>query len=221
MIRNIERLPKRIYFFAALFLIAACLLTILLPRTASDPIQSAKSVLQTIPLYPGATQVYHEDTDTPGGTLSHQSTNCSIECARVTFEAPDGPKIITSFYEQWSATNTWQRQPTYYATPGDPMLFAYGPSEFRQWEIINTQWGFPWFRPRYEMRHDYLLDIRTEEKVRGITSVELIVHRLAPMASDTPIPTLPPPPPTAPIPIVPGSVRTQEPGIPLPLPTAP
>lgn len=85
MIRNIERLPRSIYIFAALLLLAACLLISLLPRGASYSVQSAKSVLQAIPLYPGATQIYREDTDTPGGQINHQHTFCSIECARVTY----------------------------------------------------------------------------------------------------------------------------------------
>ncbi len=213
MIRNIERLPQRIYLFAALLLIAACLLMSLLPRAASDPIQSAKSVLQAIPLYPGATRVFREDTDTPRGTIDHQYTNCTIECARVTYEAHNRPEMVIRFYESHASKNRWRSDPS----PPGGRSYYFGPHELVRWHLFEQDW--PLFHPQYEMRRDYIIDVRTEEKARGISNVELIVRRLAPMPSDTPIPTLVPPPPTAPIPIVPGSVRTQEPNIPISLPT--
>lgn len=223
MTRNIERLPKRIYLFAALLLIAACLLISLLPRTGSDPIESAKSVLQGIPLYPGATQIYREDTDTSGSQINHRWTFCSIECARITYEAPDRPGSIIDFYEHSLTLTHWRRPRSDYQPTGTPFggSYEYGPSVFRDWTIVMTDFGLPAPQARYDLDRYYLLDLQLEEKSRGITGVELIVRRLAPMASDTPIPTLPPPPPTAVIPIAPGSVMTAQPLVPAPLPTAP
>lgn len=125
--------------------------------------------------------------------------------------------MVIRFYESQAAKDRWR--PWGDVSPVSGRSYYFGPMEFQGWQVFDSP--LPWFRARYEMRHDYLLDLRTEEKTRGITSVDLMIHRLAPMASGTPIPTLVPPPPTAPIPIAPGSVRTQEPGIPLPLPTAP
>ncbi len=221
MIRNIERLPKKIYLIAAILLISACVLISLLPRAASDPIESAKSVLQGIPLYPGATQIYREDTDTQGGKIDHQDTFCSIECARVTYEAPDRPQQVLRFYESHATTGRWDRWRQWGAvSPVSGRTYYFGRVEFEGWQVFDSV--FPWFRARYEMRLDYHIDIRAEDtKVPGITSVELIVRRRAPMPTDTPIPTLVPPPPTAPLPIVPGSVRTQQPKIPSTQPTAP
>ena len=214
-----RRLPRQVYPFIALLLIAACLLITLVPRASSGPVQSAKSMLQGIPLYPGATKIYREDTDTPGSKINHQATFCSIECARVTYEALERPQVVLHFYESHATLDKWRTRGS--SSPPLERSYYFGPVEFRDWHLGSPDDGFPWFRPRYDMRRDYILDIRTDEKVRGITSVELVIRRLVPMPSDTPIPTLVPPPPTAPLPIVPGSVRTQEPSIPFPVPTAP
>lgn len=215
MIRNIGRLSRRTYLFAALFLIAACLLMSLLPRAASDPVQSAKSVLQAIPLYPGATQVYREDTDTPGGKIDHQFTFCQIECARVTYEAQVQSYEVRNFYHIWARRSQWQG----WGSSPAVHSYIYGPRRITRWHLIEPDW--PIFTAEYETRRDYMLGINMSEISQGVTAIELIVHRFAPMPSDTPIPTLVPPPPTAPLPIVPASERTQEPNIPFPLPTAP
>jgi len=219
VIRNIERLPKKIYLIAAILLIAACGLISLLPRTVSDPIVSAKSVLQTIPLYPGATQIYREVTDTPGSQINHQSTFCSIECARMTYEAPDRREMVIRFYQSQTSSNKWLPRGDGYIQ--GQLSYRFRPTEFKGWRPGLLDSGFPWLEARYETRGDYIIDILTEEKARNTTGVEVIVRRLAPMPSDTPIATLVPPPPTAPLPIVPRSVGTQEPNIPFPLPTAP
>jgi len=111
--RPMRQLPRWTYPITALLLIAACLLVSLLPRAASDPpIRSAKSVLQAIPLYPGATQVSYTDSDMPGSKLSHQLTGCSIECARVIYDIPDRPEYVVRFYEHWANTKRWRGYPT-------------------------------------------------------------------------------------------------------------
>lgn len=220
MIRNIERLPKRVYLFVVLLLIASCLLATLLMRKTSDPVESAKTLLGSIPLYPGATQVSYTDSDMPGSKLSHQLTGCSIECARVIYDIPDRPEDVIRFYEHWANTKRWRVNPTY-GENAFARNYGSGPIEFRGLRPSRILGIHLWFYAHYEPTTDHIIGVVADGKVRGITSVEVTVGRMRPMPSDTPIPTLVPPPPTAPIPIVPGSVRTQQPNIPFPQPTAP
>ena len=219
--RRIDSVPRWAYPFAALLLMASCLLISLLPRSTGGSIQSAKSILQTIPLYPGATHVYHEDTDTPGSKLVRQLNYCEFECARVTYEAPERRGTIARFYQQWALVHNWRQWPE--MTTGNWLTpsFEYGASVFQGWGPDSR---FPWISAKYEVRRDYNLVLTTEENIRGITSIELTLQRLTAMASDTPLPTLvppPTPPPTIPIPIPPGSVRTRQPNLPPPVPTTP
>ena len=214
--RRTDSVPQWAYPFAALLLIVACLMVNLLLRGNSAPIESAKTVLKSIPLYPGATQLVYDDTDTPGGKITHQATFCSIECARVTYEAPDRPQQVLRFYEQNAALSKWKFWGD--STFPDIRTYQYGSVEFKGWRLVPE---LPWLQARYFMRSDYHFDIRTEEKTRGTTGVEIVVRRLARMPSDTPIPTIPPPPPTAEITLPPGAIRTQQPPVPAPVPTRP
>ena len=215
--RRVASLPRLAYLFVALILIAACLMISLLPRSTGRSIQSAKSVLQSIPLYPGATMLYRDDTDTPGGQINHYHTLCSIECARIIYETPQQPASLIHFYEGWASSQGWQHWGTSYLSVG--RSYYQGLKEFKGWRFLGQP--FPWVRAEYEMRQDHVVDMMTQNTSRGTTRVEFIVHRLAPMPSDTPIPTMPPPPPTKPIPVMPGSVRTQQPNLPASVPTVP
>jgi hypothetical protein len=214
-VRRIDSVPRWAYPFAALLLIASCLMIGPLPRSTGAHVQSAKTLLQTIPLYPGAIILSRDDTDTPGGKINHQDTFCHIECARVIYEAQDQSEEVRIFYEIWARRSNWQ---VWGSTPPE-YSYIYGPRSVIRWHVIEPGW--PIFTAEYETKRDYMLDIKMREKGQRVTTVELIVHRFAPIPSDTPIPTLPPPPPTAVILVAPGSVRTQQPPVPAPIPTAP
>ena len=178
-------------------------------QTASNP-----------PPYSGATQVVWDSTDPPGN-LRHDSTFCSIECVSVKYEVPAVRQDIVRFYERWSRDNGWLPWGNNLNSgPGfSGLSYQYGPTQFTEWRFDPEFVGFPWFEQRHEMRRDFILEIQVRDGQQGTGKVDLLLHRVAPMASDTPVPTLPPPPPTAPIPRIPGDIRTQMPSNPIPVPT--
>lgn len=195
--------------------LAACLVVALFFRPKDQLTESAKSKLRSIPLYAGATQAIWADTDTPGGTLSHDMAFCSIECASVDYEVQAPPEQILRFYEQWAAgAHWWHRGSIAFSTE---RTYYYGPLEFKRWYIDLDV--FPWLRARYDMRQDYLLDVRVGSGSRGAARVNLLLHRRRPMPGDTPIPSPPTPPPTAPVQVVPREMDTQVPNAPVPVPT--
>ena len=196
------------------FSIAACLVVTLLLGQKRGPNESADAKLRSLPLYPGATQITWADTDTPGSGLTHQMTFCQIECAYVNYEVQASAEEVIRYYEGWAAKADWR---PWTITNEAARTYVYGPVEFQRWVFPPE---FPWIRARSELRRHYILDMRTSSgSQQGAAHVELLLGRMEPMASDTPLPTLPPPPPTAVIHGVPGNGPPPIPSIPVPMPT--
>ena len=181
-----------------MFLLGAlCLLAFTFTRGSVEQIPTAMSMLQSVPVYPGATGIVRKNTDITGREIYHEDFSCRIECAHLAYRVRSGYEGVIRFYEQVAKDRGWKKSSDSFS--GDYVFFGqdyeFGPVVFRGWDLTRTSLGVPWPEAQYQIRRNFFIQI-TEERVvipEGV-NVVVLVHRLRSLPSDTPIPNFTPQP---------------------------
>ncbi len=163
-------------------LLCACGVGVLV-SSFSPSVASPVTVIQTVPLYPGALNVTR--TNTLHGLqgfypelFSKSPMGLYDAAARVSFDTNDTPKQVQSFYDDWATRNAWSFRGT---APTD-FLNEYEKGQ----RVTNLRltldggplFNTPWFDTQTTLFADYHLEVQSAPNNNRTTSGSFTVYRL-------------------------------------------
>jgi hypothetical protein len=155
---------------------------------------SAASVLQTVPVYPGA---YNIKTWQSSYNLNDLEPSSWDEEAVVSFTKSASSTDVESFYYNWLVSAGWQRPvPWASATTNgiSTLVYVNGRSYFKGFQLVNN-----WPQIKWGRRDDFQLGLFVEPISPSGTKASVSIRRLQSVPDRRPY--VPPPQNTAPVPV--------------------